>query len=196
MFAQRAKSRPDHFIAAKTSVPIPIASQRMRDALTILAVDPDVRQLGYVGSTSHIGRAVELGTVIVFTGDGRAHHLCLGQSMFDRNEGEQRLADAALRSMNLPPLRMTADDIDRQPRLANARQIWLHRSVPVGTAMRTRVLTSLADEGCSTLGELLRALPGDRDPLPAVMAMVCSGLLALDIHSAPIGPLTKVWSLS
>jgi hypothetical protein len=106
------------------------------------------------------------------------------------------LALIALDRLGLTPLTLTAADIRREPRFANAKTVWEYQGHPVGISMRMKVLTALRDDGPLPLGSLLERITAARDPAPAIMAMACSDLIELDLVSEPLGPATIVRSRS
>jgi hypothetical protein len=61
----------------------------------------------------------------------------------------------ALDQLGVPPLTITAADIKREPRFANANAVWAHRLPPVGIEMSHQVLTALPEDGPLNLGSLL-----------------------------------------
>jgi hypothetical protein len=58
--------------------------------------------------------------------------------------------------------------------------------------LRSQEFDALADEGAMALGGLWSRLRYERNPVPAVMAMACLGLIELDLVATPIGPATLV----
>ena len=95
---------------------------------------------------------------------------------------------ASYRRLGLSVMTLTAADIQREPRLANSRLVWSYRLTPVGISLRLSVMQMLADDGPMSLARLLSSVHSDRDPSPAIMAMVCSDLIELDIEGQPLGP--------
>jgi hypothetical protein len=87
---------------------------------------------------------------------------------------------------------LTAEEIRREPRYANARLVWSHRETPVSVGLRLRILLKLLDEGPMPLGELLKSIRSEVDPAPAVMALACANLVELDLLSQPLSPTTIV----
>lgn len=183
------------FISAKTRTAIPARHHLVRDALIQATLDPSVRSIDYVLSARVAAAPVELAATVIVRDDGR-YWLDVVDARPSRSLDEERLVTIALRDLDASPLTLTAADIRREPRFANARAVWNYRLHPVGIEMRLRVLTALQEDGPLPLGSLLRCIRSARDPAPAVMALACSDLVELDLVTGPLGPNTIVRSRS
>jgi hypothetical protein len=53
-------------------------------------------------------------------------------------------------------------------------------------------LQILLDEGPMRLGELLKSIRSEVDPVPVMMALACANLVYLDLVSQPLSPTTMV----
>jgi hypothetical protein len=190
-----AAPRSDLFISAKTSTAIPARHPIVRHALVQAALDPQVRSLDFIPSASVEATQIALRAIVVVRDDGR-FHLDIIEARHVRDVETEGLALIALDRLGLAPLTLTAADIRREPRFANARAVWEHRMHPVGISMRMKVLTALQEDGPLALGCLLNRISAARDPAPAIMAMACSDLIELDLVSRPLGPSTIVRSRS
>jgi hypothetical protein len=167
----------------------------VRDALIQATLDPLVRSIEFVPSARVHQAQVDVNAIVLVRDDGRY----LLDIVTDRPLREltgDNLTRIGLQQLGLRSIVLTAADIQREPRFANARLVWSHRLAPVGLTMRMSVLQVLLDDGPMTLGRLLSSIRSDRDPSPAIMAMACSNLLALDLVSQPLSPMTVVRSLS
>ncbi len=191
----QAASRADMFISAKTSTPIPAPHSIVRCALVQAALDPLVRSLDFIASATIEAKPVTLKAIVVIRDDGR-FYLDIIETRPVRDVETEGLVLIALDRLGLAPLTLTAAEIRREPRFANARAVWEHRMHPVGLSMRLKVLTLLQDDGPLPLGLLLSRIRATRDPAPVVMAMACSDLIELDLVSRPLGPSTIVRSRS
>jgi hypothetical protein len=179
-------SRSDLFISAKTTTAIPARHPLVRNALIQASLDPKVRALAFV-PTATVGTAqVALKGVVVVRDDGR-FHLDVVEARPMRDVEVEGLALIALDNLGLTPLTLTAADIKREPRFANARVVWDYRMHAVGIEMRMRILTVLQEDGPLQLGCLLKRVRSVRNPAPAVLALVCSDLVELDLVSQPLG---------
>ncbi len=194
MLSTRA-SHSDMFISAKTTTAIPARHPALRNALIQASLDPQVRSIGYIASTFVASEQVELGAVVVLRDDGR-FLLDVVPARRVRDLEEEGLLLIALADLDLKPLIVTAEDIRREPRYANAKTVWMYQLHPVGIEMRMRILTVLQEDGPLPLACLLKRVHAFRDPAPAVLALACSDLIELDLVSQPLGPSTVARSRS
>lgn len=194
MLSTRA-SHSDMFISAKTATAIPARHPALRNALIQASLDPQVRSIGYIASTFVASEQVELGAVVVLRDDGR-FLLDVVPARRIRDLEEEGLLLIALADLDLKPLIVTAEDIRREPRYANAKTVWMYQLHPVGIEMRMRILTVLQEGGPLPLACLLKRVHAVRDPAPAVLALACSDLIELDLVSQPLGPSTVARSRS
>jgi hypothetical protein len=184
MLSPHSSLRSDLFISGKTSAAIPARHPALRDALIQASLDPQVRSIVYVASTSVASEQVELDAIVIRRDDGR-FLLDVVPARSTRDVKEQGLGELGLKQIIL-----TTEEIRREPRYTNARLVWSCREIPVPVGLRMRILQILLDEGPMPLGELLKSIRSEHDPAPAVMALACADLLSLDIASQPLGPLT------
>lgn len=189
----QAAPRADLFISAKTTTAIPARHTLIRDALVQASLDPQVRSLEFVPAATVETTQVAVKAIVIIRDDGR-FFLDVVEARQVRDVELEGLALIALDRLGLSPLTLTAADIKREPRFANARAVWEYRMHPVGIAMRLKVLTALQEDGPLPLGCLLKRINAARDPAPAIMALACSDLVELDLVTRPLGPLTIVRS--
>jgi hypothetical protein len=189
MLSPHSSLRSDLFISGKTSAAIPARHPALRDALIQASLDPQVRSIAYVASTSVASEQVELDAVVIRRDDGR-FLLDVVPARRIRGVEEKGLAQIALTELALKRIILTAEEIRREPRYTNARFVWSYREIPVPVGLRMRILQMLLDDGPMPLGELLKSICSDHDPAPAVMALACADLVSLDLASHPLGPLT------
>jgi hypothetical protein len=174
------------FVSAKTTAVIPAASDLVRDSLVQASLDPSVRRIDFHAQALVYAAHVDINAIGIVRDDGR-FWLDIVEARPPRGEDDEKLASVARTALDLSPLTLTAEDIHRQPIFANAGLVWQHRLAPVGFSMRMAVLQILSDDGPMPLSRLLSAVRGDRDPIPAVMAMACSDLIEIDLISRPLG---------
>ena len=194
MLSQTAP-RADLFISAKTATAIPARHPLLRDALVQASLDPQIRSLDFIQTTTVGTTPVALKTIVIVRDDGR-FYLDIVEARPVRDVEAEGLALIALDRLGLAPLTLHAADIRREPRFANAKAVWEYRMHPVGIAMRLKILTVLQEDGPLALGCLLKRISAARDPAPAVMALACSDLIELDLISEPLGPTTIARSRS
>jgi hypothetical protein len=191
----QAAPRTDLFISSKTSTAIPARHSIVRCALVQASLDPQVRSLDFIASATVEAAPVALKAIVVVRDDGR-FYLDIVEARPVRDVETEGLALIALDRLGLIPLTLTAADIRREPRFANAKTVWEYRGHPVGISMRMKILSALQEDGPMQLSCLLSRIRATRDPAPAVMALACSDLIELDLVSQPLGPLTIARSRS
>jgi hypothetical protein len=179
------------FVSAKTTTAIPASSDLVRDSLVAATLDPAVRRIDFHAQALVYAAHIDLNIIAIVRDDGR-FWLDIVEARPARDAEQEALASVALAALGLAPLTLTAEEIRRQPRFANAGLVWSHRLAPVGLSMRMAILQILSDDGPMPLSRLLSALRTERDPIPPVLAMACSDLIELDLVSRPLGPETIV----
>lgn len=183
--------RPDLFLSAKTSTAIPARCALLREALVQASLDPQVRSIEYVPSAVVAAEPVELDAIVLQRDDGRfVLDVVPARRVRDARNGG--LAAAAIAELGLVPLTVTAQEIGREPRCANARLVWSCNGIRVPFDLRVRILQILTDDGPMRLGRLLATVRSERDPAPALMALACADIVELDLDSLPLGPMTLV----
>jgi hypothetical protein len=195
MFQSHRIAKPESFISAKTRGPIPVTHPLIGEALLQASLDPATCTIEYVASAPLFGTTVDLAAIVVTRDDGR-FVLDIVEARPIRDIDAEGLALLALQDLGLTLSALTAADIRKEPRYSNCRFVWSYRDTRVGVGLRLRILQTLADEGPTALGRLLTSIRSDRDPGPAVLALACADLLALDLANEPLGPATIVRSRS
>lgn len=186
----RLSRRPDLFLSAKCSAPIPARHPALRAALVRASLDPKVRSISHV-ARAHVGSSsIEIDAVVIDRADGR-YRLDVVPARRERDAIGESLCQLAAITLDLAPLVVTAEDLAAEPASANRDLVWSHhgRSVPID--LRLQILRILVDDGPLPLDRLLQGVTG-RDPAAAVMSLCCDDLLELDLSSGPIGPSTLV----
>ncbi|ABE62780.1 hypothetical protein Nham_1980 [Nitrobacter hamburgensis X14] len=183
------KSSPDLFVSAKTIAAIPTRHPARLDALIQASLDPQVRSIEYIASVANASAQMELDAIVVQRDDGRFLLDIVPARRLSDAKGES-LAQIALTELHVRPCVLASEEIRREPRYSNARLVWSYRGAPVSAELRMRILQALLDEGPLPLGELLKSIRSEHDPLPAVLALACADLLSLELMSQPLGPAT------
>jgi hypothetical protein len=182
------------FVSAKTATAIPVRGHFQLSALIQASLDGRVRSIAYIASTLFEEKRVTLNAIVLQRDDSLLVLDIVPERPF-RTPEEQRSAEMALAELGVTPMVLTAEDIIRQPRYGNAQQVWAHRKTPVPVGLRMRALQTLLDEGPMRLGELLKSVRSEVDPMPAIMALACADVVCLDLVTRPLGPHTMVrWS--
>lgn len=189
--ADEAEQQTNVFVSAKTKIGIPVRHAALRDALIQASLDPKVRSIDYIASAEVPSSQVALDAVIVNI-ENDAYVLDVVPARRLRGIEDEGLVLIALDELQLKPLVLTAEDILREPRRANANLVWSHNDVTVPVGLRLRILEILLDAGPIPLGQLLKSLADEQDPAPAVMALACANLVQLDLFSQPLSPTTLV----
>lgn len=192
MFVRKPrKGHSDFFVSAKALAPIPARHPALRAALVQASLDPQARTIGFVASAHVASLQVETNAVVVTRDHGR-FHLDVVPARPLRDLEEEGLFQLALRELALKPFRVTAEELEAEPRRSNIDLVWSYNGRPVPLDLRMRILGILIDDGPFPLGHLLKSIRSDRDPTAAVMSLACSNLIELDLTSQPIGPATMV----
>jgi hypothetical protein len=175
------------FVSAKTKAAIQTSCVLVRDALIQATLDPGVRAIERPAQARNVSAPVDFPAIVIVRDYGRFYLDIEGTQAPDWERITSNLESEGIR-----PLALTAMEINREPRLTNARMVWNCRMHPVGITVRMSVLQILSDDSPLTLSQLLSSIRSDRDPGQAVMAMACSDLIELDLMSIPLGPKTIV----
>ena len=181
----------DFFVSAKTVIAIPVRHPSLRDALILASLDPRVQFIDYIGSACVASAQVTIDAVIVQREDCR-YVLDVVPARCTRDIEDEGLVLIALGELKLNTLVLTAEEIQREPRRANANLVWRHNEVTVPIGLRMRILQVLLDEGEMPLGQLLKSVAGENDPAAAVLALACANLVQLDLLAQPLSPTTLV----
>jgi hypothetical protein len=185
------KARDGLFSSAKTIMPVVANREITRELLIQASLDPSVLAIEPVSTVSVGGAEVDFGG-FTFLGDD-------GRRVVEFDDGTLRDLDGdglhllAIEQLGLPVLRLTADDVMREPRAGNCRAAWFCRNRRIAIGDRIFALASLREEGPMRLLDLTRKFRYSRDPLGSVLALACADVVALDLESAPLGPQTRVW---
>lgn len=171
----------------KCGLPIDVAGGPLRDALIWAILDGSVNVISL--------------ECVTFTTPARRMRFAVldGLKVLDvvaapSDTEARRRNERAWRAYGWTPLTLSAAEIRRETRFVNARSIWRHAGADVPADLRIQVAGALG-EGPLHLDELLNSLRADRDPLPAVFAMVCEGEIEIDLGGT-LGPTTTVRSRS
>lgn len=143
------------FVWIKTTTAIPVRHPALRDALVQASLDPRVRSIDYVASARVALAQVTIDAVVVNYEDG-PYFLDVVPARRMRDLEDEGLMLIALSGLQLKPLVLTAEDIRREPRRANANLVWSYCDVTIPIGLRIRIMQVLLDEGPMPLGQLLK----------------------------------------
>lgn len=166
-------SRPG-FTSFKTREAVRYPRRWHRDALVQMTLDPAVEAIG-PSPDPHRARD-GLGFVFQVGYDGRPVLIGLHETA---PVGQTHGAEI----VGVPIVPLTRREVLQEPRASAARVVWAARNVTVAAGDRVRVLGALADAGdgleLAALAALVREPAGD--PVEAILALVCSGVLVMDV---------------
>jgi hypothetical protein len=169
------------FHSPKSAFPIENPGEgMMRDVLVQLSLDPRVRRMGVLEMTSDDCRRQAFRAVTIDRMDGR-YVIDVEHCRPVRPADEDAVVGRAIAELGFRTLRITGEEIMREPRFSCARAIWSYRRVRVGVAMGME-LARVLDDGPLTLGELYSLVPGPEDPVGAVFSLVCADVIELDLN--------------
>lgn len=187
--ASRVESRS--FASSKCRRPIVVSHPSLEVALIAATLDPDVTSIDMVETDGISGQSDPL--IVLDRSDGR-FALQVSTDAWPRADRElTKQQNLRVASLGLTSLDINGSDLEL-PRFLNAKQIWHSRNTRVSAAVRIQVSGLLA-EGGRPLGDLLRHLRADVDPLRAIFAMACNGEIGIDLDG-DLGPSSMVRDLA
>ena len=176
---------PKHlFVGAKCVNSIPLATSLHLDIMIQASLDPAVSRLEYVPATDVAGTSVWLDAVVI-TRDGKRIAVELPELGSLRDVDSEGLLLMALRNIDAECQQFIANEIRQDPTFTNARAVWHYQGLPVSRADREAILAEV-DNGSITLDRLADRVTLDADLLPAVCALVCDGVLSIDLSRGPL----------
>ena len=183
------------FVSVKMRAAVPCESSIELDHYTVLDVDPAVVafrvQPEWVSYVDSRGKSrLTAPDVLVEFDDGTAEFHEVKPTGRTKEESEAIAATCAKRGLGYRVVQ--ADEIRREPRLANARTLrearWRRPSPRASWAVRT----FLADGGTAVLYLLVEALGPEGVSRADVLSLALRGQVTLDWKSRVIGPETSV----
>lgn len=160
-------------------------SPSLHDLRIQLSLDPSVRSISFVESLALDGDEVPVRMIVVDKDDGRVAYDIIDKRPY-RDIDAQGLLLIALQRSGIRLVEIDSSMIDAEPRAANCRRIWRYRDHPVPAPVIKSVVSALAGRrrvAIRTLG----AMAGLRDPMPTACALICRGLIAINV-SKPLNP--------
>lgn len=150
-----------------------------------LSLDSSVRSISFVESLALDGDEVPVRMIVVDKDDGRVAYDIIDKRPY-RDIDAQGLLLIALQRSGIRLVEIDSSMIDAEPRAANCCRIWRYRDHPVPAPVIKSVVSALAGRrrvAIRTLG----AMAGLRDPMPTACALICRGLIAINV-SKPLNP--------
>ena len=190
----RVRSASHNFInSPKTTSAIPTPSSLHRDLVVQSALDPHVRSIEFLAEVRHRDTAVTVNSIVLRRDDGD-YMLEIPGRRQPRDVDEENVLHLGLQSMGLSLLEIDIDEIRREPRLSNAREIWGCKDLRVPIRDRMQIMTALSEDGPQSILALQDIVPGSSDVASSLCALACADLVEIDIDGRPLGPLTTVRS--
>jgi hypothetical protein len=188
----RVRSTSKNFInSPKTTSAIPTHNSLHRDLVVQSALDPHVRSIEFLTEVRHRDTAVTVNSIVLRRDDGD-YMLEIPGRRQPRDVDEENVLLLGLQSMGLSLLEIDIDEIRREPRLSNAREIWGCKDVRVSIRDRMHIMTALSEDGPQSIHSLQDIAPATSDLASSLCALACADLVEIDIFSQPLGPLTVV----
>jgi hypothetical protein len=188
---QRATIPAHLFVSAKCASAIPFLDALTLDYLTQASLDPAVYKLEYICDVNMYGRNVRLDEILVHR-NGRRFALNIDETHRVRDEDDQGLVALAYAELGLGVLQLTAADVRRDPRCANARTVWHHHAENVTHDDCATVCNALEEHGPLSIRDLNEMFQFSKPAADVVYPLACESTLELDILTKPLGPRTIV----
>lgn len=149
----RHRRHPNIVNSPKTSTAIPAPTPVHRDLLIQAVLDPHVRSIEFVHRIVHRGRAVDARSVVLHRDDGR-YLIDLVGTRPQRKPEEEEALELGLLEKGIQRREIDPQDIRREPRFGNAREIWKHRDFLPPSRDRERIMDALYSRGPQPISEL------------------------------------------
>lgn len=181
---------PDRFFTTRLESPIPVRGPLSAELLIQASLDPRVRAIGFIETLALGSREVRIGAPVVQRDEGEFVLLLAGGN--PEREPDAVLVEKAIDAHAMSAEWLGVDDVAREPLATTARVIWRQRFVHVDLSMRLALSGVFENQASMTLDELCSRVQGTRDPVFAVMALLCEGGLRADL-SQGFDRTTKIW---
>jgi len=172
---------------------IPIASVVHKDLLIQSTLDPHVRSIEFIEEIDNGNSFATPRSIVLSRDDGR-FMIDLVEVRSERDPDHEDALLFGLRSCGISILAISVEDIRREPRFTNCRQIWRHCLFDPAVRDRNWILDSLSEDGPQTIFELERILTTAFDTEATLCALACADLIEIDIDTRQLGPGTIVRS--
>lgn len=170
---------------------IPVRSALHRDFLIQSALDVHVRSIEFLPEVRFGDVALTVNSIVVRRDDGNFMVEIQGRRPLRDVDEENTLAQG-LQSIGLSLLEVDIDEIRREPRLSNAREIWGCKNLRVSIRDRLHIMTALSEDGPQSIMALQDIVPTSSDVGSALCALACADLVEIDLDDRPIGARTVV----
>jgi hypothetical protein len=188
----RVRSMSKNFInSPKTTSAIPTQSSLHRDLVVQSALDPHVRSIEFLTEVRHRDTTITVNSIVLRRDDGN-YMLEIPGRRRPRDVNEENVIFLGLQSMGLSLLEIDTDEIRREPRLSNAREIWGCKDLRVPIRDRMHIMTALSEDGPQSILTLQDIVPAKADLASSLCALACADLVEIDMDDRPLGPHTLV----
>jgi hypothetical protein len=191
------RSRPQNaaariFTSAKCETAIPVRDVLVRDAIVQASLDPAVYKIALVPLPLP-DPSLAVGAIVVER-DGQ--RLLLDNRTIDgqkpRPIDDEGALLVALDDLGLKLVELHPDEIRREPRFTNAREVWRYNNHDVPLSDRLQIMHALAEEGPQSIMELANRISPTVDVVASVCSLACSNIVELEINEKRLGPRTIV----
>jgi hypothetical protein len=188
----RVRTISQNFInSPKTKSAIPVSSSLHKDLVIQSALDPRVRSIEFLTEVRHQDTAITVNSIVLRRDDGD-YMLEIPGRRRPRDVDEENAVLLGLQSMGISLLEIDIDEIRREPRLSNAREIWGCKDLRVPIRDRMHIMTALSEDGPQSILALQDVVPATTDLASSLCALTCADLVEIDMDDRPLGPHTVV----
>jgi hypothetical protein len=178
------------FISPKCETAIPVRDVLLRDAIVQASLDPAVLKIE-VAPLPLPDPSLAVNALIVER-DGR--RLLLDNRMAERPRSidDEGALLVALEDLGLQLVELDPQEIRREPRFTNCREVWGHQRHDVTLRDRLQIMQALAEDGPQSIMKLENRVSPTIDVVASVCSLACADILELELDERPLGPRTIV----
>jgi hypothetical protein len=189
---QLRRSTSQNFVSSpKFRSAIPVRSAVHRDFLIQSALDVHVRSIEFLPEVRFGDVALTVNSIVVRRDDGNFMVEIQGRRPL-RDVDDENILAQGLQSIGLSLLEADIDEIRREPRLSNAREVWDCKDLRVTIRDRMQVMTALSEEGPQSILALQDIVHTSVYLASSLYALACADLVEIDMDDRPLGPHTVV----
>jgi hypothetical protein len=176
----------------KCETAIPVRDVLFRDAIVQASLDPAVLKIELVPlPVPDPSLAVN---ALVVERDGR--RLLLDNHMAEKRKprsiDDEGALLVALEELGLELVELDPQEIRREPRFTNCREVWRHHRHDVTLGDRLQIMQALAEDGPQSIMELENRVSPTIDVVASVCSLACADILELELNERPLGRRTIV----
>jgi len=192
-FRTRPQAAASRIIASpKCETAIPVRDVLLRDAIVQASLDPAVHKIELVPlSIPDPSLAVK---ALIVERDGQ--RLLIDSRPVENREprtiDEEGALLVALDDLGLRLVELDPEEIRKEPRFSNCREVWRHHRHAVSLGDRLQIMQALSEDGPQSIMELASRVSPTVDVVASVCSLACSNILELELDQTPFGPRTVV----